>query len=175
MIMLRPRLNTLSEAEVTELIDSLNPLTLDDPKPMWRQPVERLRTSLLSATKIERTIRSAGPWIAVIALVIFEWSELTPYAIALLATAAASIAAATFAPIPHVRAAGVGLVGLVGALLYFVVPLHGYVAAATLISAAISLSLERVYPVLNHDDRIIALVRYFEPNLEPADVPSRLF
>lgn len=175
MILLRSRLNTLSEAEITQLIDTLNPLTLDDPSPKWRQPLEKLRISLLSATKLERNIRSAGPWIAVIAFAVFEWSELSTYAIALLATAAASIAAATFAPVPTMRAAGVGTLGLAGALLYFVVPLHGYLAAATSISAAISLSLERVYPVLNHDDRIIALVRYFEPDLEPADVPSRFF
>jgi|CXWL01.1.fsa_nt_gi hypothetical protein len=174
-MLVKAHLPTLSEAEVTRLIDALDPLTLDDPPPKWRAPLEKLRAALMSATRLERICRAAGPTIAVVAFFIFEWSRLTPYAIGLLSTAGVSSIATALAPLPRMRVAAAGLLGGAGALLHLILPLQNYVAVALLISAAISLALEHRYPVLDEHDRIRALIRYFEPNTEPANVPSRLF
>lgn len=157
-------------AQIEGLIDSLNPVTVDDPPAQWRPAVDALLAALAQAENIEKPMRLVGPTIALFAFLVIEGANLTLNAWTLATLVGTGLAAVMLMRSPEFKALTGVVSTLATAALHFMHDLSGYIVAGMLINIAISYALERLYPALLHRDRIVALGRHFlPPKSEPID------
>jgi hypothetical protein len=164
---------TSRDEEMVALIGSLDLVMPNDPPASWRPACQTLQHELLAAEKIERRLRVAGPAIAAAAFIGFEAQDLPMTATALLGFIGICVVTMTFASDARARlSAAASIAPLVGWLSMLVPNANGYAALGLLLSLGINYLLSRIYPALEHRERIVFLLDYFGFRTENKNVAA---
>lgn len=152
---------TMSASQIRTTIESLDLVTDQDPPERWEESCETLLREFLKGHDLRRILLPLGPVIALAAYLSFEVRALDERGLILIAIAAVATAAYAFAPIPPtISLAGV-IVMSIALGLYQFAHLQLYWLLAIAIALLAHFIISRIYPALQFEHRIRAVLAYF--------------
>jgi hypothetical protein len=152
---------TLRATEVRALIGSLDLITNNEPPNRWKSTCDNLLSEYAKGHELRRLLLPAAPVTAIAAYLAFEVRALDDRGLILIAIALVGTGAYFFAPMPPTLSLTGLMVILLGLALVHFAHLQYYWLLAVAIGLLIHLVASRLYPALQFEHRIRALLAYF--------------